>query len=109
MAAIDSAKVDPLRVAVDNLASVLLNRLQSNRTYYRIALTEAYGKSQKFDSNVDRKLTDDDSYVDLYHFAKMVRDTIDDGETKSAAQRVLDAIGRPACGFNFGSGVRCKV
>jgi len=88
IAALDLAQIERLAREVDDLAKALGTQLDARR----LALLEAFKSAQKFDSNVDLRLTGSDHFVDLYHFARLIRGTIAEPGVEAAAQRVMDAV-----------------
>jgi hypothetical protein len=89
MAAFDLSKIESVAVAVNTLAIELGNSLLE----YEHEIQISFYASQKFDSNVDLMLTDEDGYVDLYHFAELIQQNIPLQNVQVAAQEVLDVIG----------------
>jgi hypothetical protein len=89
MAAIDLAEMEAIGQAVRNLRSAL----QSVRYTYRDQIRASYDSAQKFDSNLDLRLTNSDSFIDLYDFARWIAQRIPAPVVSSAAQAVMEAIG----------------
>jgi hypothetical protein len=85
---LDLSRAVTVRQAVDNLSTALRNNLSAIKTY----IQNARSATQKFDSRDYYKITDEDEYLDLYHFAKMVKQYIPNGDVQNAAQGVMDAI-----------------
>jgi hypothetical protein len=111
MAAFDLSYVQSVGQAVDSLAQALGRVLDGHVNEVKAGFSSA----QKFDSNLDLQLSDIDAYVDLYHFAQLVKQNISDANVQVAAQGVMDAIGergvrvilreRHASGVYWGNGM----
>jgi tripartite motif-containing protein 71 len=91
MAALDLSFMQSIGQALDGLVSSFQGKL---RTYTPQLLT-SFDSVQKFDSNLDLRLSSADAYVDLYHFAQLVKQNVPDAAVQAAAQGVMDAIGEP--------------
>jgi hypothetical protein len=77
--------------AIDSLVSAFQGKVQT----YKPQLLTSFSSVQKFDANLDLRLSATDTHVDLYHFAQLVQQNISDPAVQAAAQGVLDAIGEP--------------
>ncbi len=85
---LDLSRAEAVRQAVDNFSSALRNNLNTVKTY----IQNARGATQKFDSRDYFKITDDDEYLDLYHFAQRVKQYVSNSAVQAAAQGVMDAL-----------------
>lgn len=88
ISALDLSRVGAVRQAVDNFATALRNNLNAVKTYVQ----NARSATQKFDSRDYYKITDDDEYLDLYHFAQRMKQYVSDSAVQAAAQGVMDAL-----------------
>jgi hypothetical protein len=88
--AVDTAALEPVVQAVDDLAITLSNTLTDTRPY----VSQAYALVQKFDSNWDMRLEAPDAHVDLYDFADQLYQLLPATETEllAAAQGVMDSL-----------------
>jgi hypothetical protein len=82
------SKAAEVRQAVDAFATALRNNLSTIKTY----IQNTRSATQKFDSRDYYKITDDDEYLDLYHFAQRVKQYISNSEVQNAAQGVMNAL-----------------
>ena len=97
--------------SVAHAVDVLARALNEAVGAYRHQIMTSFVSSQRFDSNVDLRLTDTDGYVDAYDFARLVKQNVPSGAVQAAAQSVMDAISaqlmvheRHASGFYWGNG-----
>jgi len=88
ISALDLSQAVTVRQAVDNLSTALRNNLSSIKTY----IQNARSATQKFDSQDYERITDEDEYLDLYHFAQRVKQYIPNSDVQNAAQGVMNAI-----------------
>jgi streptogramin lyase len=89
MAAFDLSYVQSVAQAVDGLARAMDYVLNDHVNQIKASFSSA----QKFDSNLDLQLSNVDAYVDLYHFAQLVKQNVPDVNVQDAAQGVMNAIG----------------
>ena len=85
---LDLSKTIQVRQAVDTFAIALSNNLSNIKAY----IQNARSATQKFDSRDYFRITDDDEYLDLYHFAQRTKQYISNSDVQNAAQGVMDAI-----------------
>jgi len=85
---LDLSRAEAVRQAVDNFSTALRNNLNAVKIYVQ----NARSATQKFDSRDYYKITDDDEYLDLYHFAQRVNQYVPNSEVQAAAQRVMDVL-----------------
>ncbi len=90
ISALDLSRADAVRQATDAFAAALRANLANESV--RNAVRNARSAAQKFDSREFYRITDDDEYLDLYHFAQKVREYALDGAVQTAAQGVMDAV-----------------
>jgi tripartite motif-containing protein 71 len=90
ISALDLSRADAVRQATDAFAAALRANLANESV--RNAVRNARSAAQKFDSREFYRITDDDEYLDLYHFAQKVREYAPDGAVQTAAQGVMDAV-----------------
>ncbi|RKY39555.1 MAG: hypothetical protein DRP85_09750, partial [Candidatus Makaraimicrobium thalassicum] len=88
IAAWDLGQVTPLLDAVTSLATALQTDLDANQ--YHIQNTRT--ATQKFDSQDYFTLDDQDEYIDLYDFARLVKQNVPGTAVKSAAQVVMNTV-----------------
>lgn len=88
ISALDLSQTEAVRQAVDNFSTALRNNLNVVKTYVQ----NARSATQKFDSRDYFKITDDDEYLDLYHFAQRVKQFVSNSAVQAAAQEVMDAL-----------------
>ncbi len=88
ISAVDLGQLAPLVSAVNTLAS----NLNTQMGIYGSQVTNARTATQKFDSNVNYAIDQNDAYVDLHDFAQNVRSNVPDATIQNAAQGVMDAI-----------------
>jgi len=88
ISALDLSKAAEVRQAVDAFATALRNNPSTIKTY----IQNTRSATQKFDSRDYYKITDDDEYLDLYHFAQRVKQYISNSEVQNAAQGVMNAL-----------------
>jgi hypothetical protein len=89
--ALDLSTMDGLGGAVDDLAQTLVDALCDNSNEIHAVWTD----SQKLDSRFYLVIDNEDEYIDLYHFAQVLKENTSDEEILSAAQGVLDVIDDP--------------
>lgn len=87
--ALDLTHVQTVSQAVDGLARALQPLVQP----YKALMQTSFNSAQKFDSNLDLRLDNTDAYIDLYHFAQLIKQNIPEVSSQAAAQGVMDAIG----------------
>lgn len=90
VSALDLAAIGNVGSAVDQLAQALDNFLTPSNVSQIITIRN---NVQTFDSRNYQVLDSTDEYIDLYHFAELVKASISDGTVQNAAQAVMDAIG----------------
>ena len=90
ISALDLSRADAVRQATDAFAAALRANLANESV--RNAVRNARSAAQKFDSREFYRITDEDEYLDLYHFAQKVREYAPDGAVQTAAQGVMDAV-----------------
>ncbi|MDW8072388.1 MAG: clostripain-related cysteine peptidase, partial [Anaerolineae bacterium] len=88
ISALDLSRVTAVRQAVDTFATALRDNLNTIKTY----IQNARNATQKFDSRDYYRITNDDEYLDLYHFAERVKQYVSVGDVQAAAQGVMNAI-----------------
>jgi clostripain len=88
MSAVDVAEEGNLASAVDNFAQALIGGLPT----YKTEIENSRTGCQKFDSSANLVISNNDEYLDLYHFAFLVDQNIADGTIQSAAQAVMTAV-----------------
>ena len=88
ISALDLSRVSSVRQAVDTFATALRNNLNDIKSY----IQNARNATQKFDSRDYYRITNDDEYMDLYHFAQRVKQYVSVGDVQTAAQEVINAI-----------------
>jgi murein DD-endopeptidase MepM/ murein hydrolase activator NlpD len=85
---LDLEQVESVRQALDQLLTLLQNNLQSIKT----DLQQARQNVQKLDSREPLyKITQEDEYIDLVHWASLVQ-SIPNSSINAAAQQVLDRV-----------------
>ncbi len=85
---LDLGQVESVRQALDQLLTLLQNNLQSIKT----DLQRARQNVQKLDSREPLyKITQEDEYIDLVHWASLVQ-SIPNSSINAAAQQVLDRV-----------------
>jgi len=85
---LDLGHVESVMQALDQLLTLLQNNLQSVKT----DLQQARQNVQKFDSREPLyKITQEDEYIDLVHWASLVQ-SIPNSSINAAAQQVLDRV-----------------
>ncbi len=77
-----------LRQTVDQLSTLL----ETNMNTYKQQIQTARNVAQHLDSNADVALTEQDSYLDLYDFAKKVKEQIANVNIQNAATAVQNAV-----------------
>lgn len=92
MAAYNLAQMSVTANAVTSFANEL-RRIASASISQREQINVSFGAVQKFDSNVDLRLTISDTYVDLHHFAQLVMENVDDKDVDNSAQALMTALG----------------
>ncbi len=91
ISAVDLAAITDVSLAVDHLARMMTNGLNSAETALQIR--DAYLLTQKFDYDSDFRLEPEtDGYVDLYHLAVQIQENVADTAILAAAQAVTDAL-----------------
>ncbi len=88
ISATDISRLDDVVAAVNSLAALLNSQMETHSG----TLTTIGRDVQRFDSNGDLEIDLNDEYVDLRHFAELVRANISDSSIQSAAQAVIDTI-----------------
>jgi len=88
ISALDLSKATEVQQAVDAFAIALRNNLGNIKTY----IQNSRSATQKFDSRDYFKITDDDEYLDLYHFAQRVKQYVSNSDVQNAAQGVMNAL-----------------
>ena len=88
ISAMDLGQVVGLKDQVNLLATVL----HDNLSEYRITLQNTHSATQKFDSRDYFRLTNEDEYLDLYDFARRIRQNITNTSVRAAADGVMTAI-----------------
>lgn len=89
VSALDMSVVGDVGSATDTLAQALDTYLNITNVSEMITVRNSV---QTFDSRNYLVLDSNDEYVDLYHFAELVKTTIGDATVQNAAQGVMDAI-----------------
>jgi hypothetical protein len=88
MSVVDLSYADNLKIAIENLAG----ELNFGISWAAVKLWNITEISvQKFPSKWVKRLNGN-TYIDLYHFAKLVHDDFDDQLIKDAAQNVMTAV-----------------
>jgi len=88
ISAVDLNELNNLASAVDNFAQKLISGLQS----YKTQIENSRSACQKFDSQGDFDIDNHDTYIDLYHFAHLIKQNIADSTIQNAAQNVLTCV-----------------
>ena len=95
ISALDLSRAGTVKDAVSSLAAALQGSLEENKYY----ISNTRDATQKFDSQDYYRITLEDEYLDLYHFAQLIKQNVPDDTVKDAAQGVMDAIGAVGEGF----------
>lgn len=74
--------------AVSTLATALQTGLNANKYY----VSNSRDATQKFDSRDYCVIDNNDEYLDLYDFARLIKQNHPDASVKNAAQGVMDAV-----------------
>jgi uncharacterized repeat protein (TIGR01451 family) len=91
ISAVDLAAITDVSLAVDHLARMMMNGLNSAETALQIR--DAYLAAQKLDYDSDFRLEPEtDGYVDLYHLALKIQEKVADTATVAAARSVTEAL-----------------
>jgi len=91
LSAVDLTVAREVALVVDNLARMLINGLNSGETVLQIR--NAYLSTQKFDYDSDFRLErETDGYVDLYHLASQIRESVSDAAIRAAAELVMNTL-----------------
>ena len=88
IAALDLGQAGAVEDAVSALASALQASLDANKYYVR----NTRDATQKFDSRDYFVIDINDEYLDLYDFARLIKQNVPDDGVKNAAQGVMDAV-----------------
>jgi PKD repeat protein len=88
LAALYLPAANNLQLAVSTLASELKN----NMSLYANQIVASRDAAQKFDSQGYLQITNDDEYLDLYHFAHLIQQNIPVASVQNAAQAVINAV-----------------
>jgi len=91
IAALDLSHVDDVARKTDALAGVLRSFALADATN-RTALMQVRIQTQKLDSNGSGSITGDDAYVDLYHFASVLRTAVNDSGVRNTALALQNAL-----------------
>lgn len=86
---LDLSQAGAVKDAVSTLATALEGSIADNKYYIR----NTRDATQKFDSRDYLRITLEDEYLDLYHFAQLIKQNVPDNTVKDAAQGVMNAIG----------------
>jgi uncharacterized repeat protein (TIGR01451 family) len=91
ISAVDLAAITDVSLAVDHLARMMINGLNSAKTALQIR--DAYLLTQKFDYDSDFRLEPEtDGYVDLAHLAVQIQENVTEPAILAAAQAVADSL-----------------
>lgn len=88
ISALDLSQAGATTDAVSDLATALQISLGANKYY----VTNTRTATQKFDSRHYCEITVDDEYLDLYDFARLIRQNHPDASVKNHAQALMDAV-----------------
>lgn len=97
-------KLEQLVAAVDGLALALIDYAYASEAN-RAALSALREQAQKFDSLNLGRLTNDQEFVDLDHWAALVAGGVADGLVQSSAQAVQSAVAAFVIGERHASGL----
>jgi formylglycine-generating enzyme required for sulfatase activity/PKD repeat protein len=89
IAAMDLGEIDALAGAVDSLAQALDDYINVSGTDQLKTIRDIV---QTFDARDYHVLDENDDYIDLYHFASLLKSRLTDTTVGTAAQAVMDAI-----------------
>jgi len=95
ISALDLSQAGTVKDAVSGLATALQGSMADNKYYIR----NTRDATQKLDSRDYLRITLEDEYLDLYDFARLIKQNVPDDTVKNAAQGVMDAIGAVGSGF----------
>jgi hypothetical protein len=97
ISAVDLNKLNNLESAVDNFAQELISGLPAHKAQ----IENSWSACQKFDSKGDNSsdcpgkdcdIDNNDTYIDLYHFAYLIKQNIPNSTIQIAAQNVIDCV-----------------
>jgi len=91
MSAVDLSRADEVKVALNDLASALINSLPDAHS----AISSTFAAVQKFDYDNDLSISGKEGYVDLVDFAGKLVSSLPESAVGSAAQSLLDTINDP--------------
>jgi DNA-binding beta-propeller fold protein YncE len=94
IAALNLERVPSARAAVDTLALHLI-ALIDNQQLSKATLNDIRLASQKFESNGDYTIDNNDMYVDLVDWIKRVRSGVDDSAVQQLAQELIEELTEP--------------
>ncbi len=89
--------MEAVRTAVDNLADALLSQLGTHKA----AMTTARSDSQKFEVDLDYRITDEDYYLDLWHMADRLAFRVP--AAASAANALKSAVANAVLAYRINS------
>jgi hypothetical protein len=89
LSVLDVSAIEGVGTAVDTLAQALSSYMSASSPN---PIKTVRNNAQTFDSRNYTILNSDDEYIDLYHFAQMVKVSVNDAQVQSAAQGVMDAV-----------------
>lgn len=92
MSAVDLSRASEVKVALNDLASALINSLPDAHS----AISNTFAAAQKFDYDNDLSISGKEGYVDLVDFAENLVSNLPGTAVESAAQSLLDTINDPA-------------
>jgi len=78
--------------AVEDTVTALATALQVNLNANKYYVSNTRDATQKFDSRNYLVIDNDDQYLDLYDFARLIKQNVPDNSVKNAAQGVMDAV-----------------
>ncbi|MBU1746364.1 MAG: NPCBM/NEW2 domain-containing protein, partial [Chloroflexi bacterium] len=88
ISAMDLEQAGAVEDAVTTLAIALQADLAANKEY----VSNSRSATQKFDSQEYYIISNDDEYLDLYDFARLIKQSVPDSSVKNAAQGVMNAV-----------------
>ena len=91
LAALDLRQVNPVVAKLNSFADALVVYALSSPEH-RTLLSSLRSQAQKFDSNDDHAITDDDEYVDLSHWTSLVAREVQDPAVRQAAQVLIGSL-----------------
>src|SRR5207249_2929552 len=94
IAALDMSHIDPMAAQIKDLAQALQHYLQPAGQVdedHRRVLSDIRDQVQKFDSNGDFQIGANDGYIDLFHWATLLKQ-VQDSTVQNAAGALLSTL-----------------